>query len=104
MKTVIITAPMKPPNEVKPIQYPMDGNKAMEYENPVRCPINAVLAKTMEKDDQVKVIYILTTRENSLSRQNMEIFIEELENINRGIGAVLSYDTIDIDFEPTKQT
>ena len=95
---------MKPPNEVKPIQYPMDGNKAMEYENPVRCPINAVLAKTMEKDDQVKVIYILTTGENSLSRQNMEIFIEELENINKGIGAILSYDTIDMDFIPTKQT
>ena len=104
MKTVIVTAPMKPPQEVYATQYPMDGNKAMKYENPVKCPINAVLAKSLVKGDQVKVIYILTTGENSMSQQNMNIFIEELENINKGIGAVLSYDTIDIDFEPTKQT
>ena len=104
MKTVIITAPMKPPHEVYATQYPMDGNKSMEYQNHVRCPVNAILAKTMKKNEQVKVIYILTTGENSLSQQNMKIFIEELENINKEIGAVLTYDTIDIDFEPTKQT
>ena len=104
MKTVIITAPMKPPHQVSPIKYPMENNKAMEYENPVRCPINAILAKTMKKDEKVKVIYILTTGENSLSKQNMNICIEELETINREIGAVLSYDTIDMDFIPTKQT
>ena len=104
MKTVIITAPMKPTQEVYATQYPIDGNKSVEYENPVRCPINAVLAKSLKKGDQVKVIYILTTGENSLSRQNMEIFIKELESINKEIGAVLSYDSIDIDFEPTKQT
>ena len=104
MKTVIITAPMKPPKNVYATLYPIDGNKAMEYQNPVRCPINAVLAKTMEKNEEVKVIYILTTGENSLSKQNMKIFIEELENINKEIGAVLSYDKIDMDFLPTKQT
>ena len=104
MKNVIITAPMKPPHEVKPIKYPMDGNKAMEYQNPVRCPINSILAKTMEKDEQVKVIFILTTGENSLSIENMKICKEELETINKEIGAVLSYETIDMDFNPTKQT
>ena len=104
MKNVIITAPMKPPHEVKPIKYPMDGNKTMEYQNPVRCPINAILAKTMEKDEKVKVIYILTTGKNSLSKENMENFKEELENINKEIGAVISCETIDMDFNPTKQT
>ena len=104
MKTVIITAPMKPPHQVSPIQYPMDGNKAMEYQNPVRCPINGILAKKMKNGEQVKAIYILTTGENSLSVENMKIFKDELENINKEIGAVLSYETIDMDFNPTKQT
>ena len=104
MKTVIITAPMKPPNEVYATQYPMDGNKAMEYENPVHCPINAVLAKSLKKDEQVNVIYIITSGENSLCEQNKQVFIQELEDINRNIGAVLSYETVEIEFEPTKRT
>jgi len=104
MKTVIITVPMKPPHEVEAMQYPMDGNKAVEYEKPVRCPIHGILAKTLEKGEQVKVIYILTTGENSEYEQNKKAYIEELENINKEIGAVLSYDTIEIDFEPTKKT
>jgi len=104
MKTVIITVPMKPPNEVEAIQYPMDGNKSVEYEKPVRCPLNGVLAKTLVKDEQVKVIYVLTTGENSECERNKKTYIEELEDINKEIGAVLSYDTIEIDFEPTKKT
>ena len=92
MKTVIIIVPMKPPREVEAIQYPMDGNKAIEYEKPVRCPIHGVLAKTLEKDEQVKVIYILTTGKNSDCEQNKKVFIEELEGINKEIGAVLTYD------------
>jgi len=104
MKTVIITVPMKPPEKVEAIQYPMDGDKFIEYEKPVRCPIHGVLAKTLEKGEQVKVIYILTTGENSECEQNKKAFIEELEGTNKEIGAVLSYDTIEIDFEPTKKT
>ena len=104
MKVVIITVPMKPSHEVEAIQYPMDGNKTIEYENPVRCPINGVLAKTLKKDEQVKVIYILTTGENSEYEQNKKAYIEELEGINKEIGAIISYDTIEIDFEPTKKT
>jgi len=104
MKTVIITVPMKPPHEVEAMQYPMDGNKSIEYEKPVRCPIHGILAKTLEKNEQVKVIYILTTGETSECEQNKKAYIEELEIINKEIGAVLSYDTIEIDFEPTKKT
>jgi len=104
MKTVIITVPMKPPREVEAIQYPVDGNMAIEYEKPIRCPIHGVLAKTLIKDDQVKVIYILTAGENSECERNKTAYIEELEGINKEIGAILSYDSIEIDFEPTKKT
>ena len=49
MKTVIITVPMKPNKEVEAVQYPMNGNKAIEYDKPVRCPINGILARTLKK-------------------------------------------------------
>jgi len=102
MKTVIISVPMK--QEVETIQYPVDGNKSIEYEKPVCCPINGVLAKTLKKDEKVKVIYIITKGENSDCEQKKRTFIEELENINKEIGAIFSYDAIEIDFEPTKKT
>jgi hypothetical protein len=95
---------MKPPNEVEAIQYPIDGNKDVEYEKPVRCPINGVLAKTLKKGEQVKVIYILTTGENSECERNKSAYTRELEDINREIGAILNYDTIEIDFEPANKT
>ena len=104
MKVVIITIPMRHPDKIEPIVYPVDGNKAVEYEKPVRCPLNGILAKTLKKDDPVKVIYIMTTGENSKCEQNKQNFMEELEVINAETGAVLSYDTVEIDFLPTKQT
>jgi len=104
MKAVIITVPMKPPQQIAAIQYPVDGNKTIEYENPVQCPINGLLAKTLEKAEEVKVIYIMTSGKNSKCEQNKKAFIEELESINKEIGAVLSYDTVEIDFLATKQT
>jgi len=104
MKIVIITAPMMQPEKIEAIQYPVDGNKSIEYEKPIRCPINGILAKTMQKGEQVKVIYIMTAGENSECEQNKKTFIDELETINSKIEADLSYDTVDIDFLPTKQT
>ena len=104
MKVVIITVPMKPAKDVEPVQYPVDGNKTIEYEKPVRCSINGVLTKTLKKGEQLKVIYILTTGENSEYEQNRKNFKDELEKINTEIGAVLSYDAVEIDFLPTKQT
>ena len=104
MKVVIITVPMRRSDKIEPIVYPVEGNKAVEYENPVRCPINGILAKTLKNGEQVKIIYIMTTGGNSECEQNKKNFMEELEAINAEIGAVLSYDTVEIEFLPTKQT
>jgi len=95
---------MKRSDTVQPLLYPVDGNKSVEYEKPVRCPMNGILAKTLKKDEQVKVIYIMTTGGNSECEQNKKAFIDELEGINKNIGSVLSYDTVEIEFEPTKKT
>lgn len=103
MKAVIITAPMMNPDRLIKKQYPVDGNKKIEYKEPVCCPINGVLAKTLQKDEDVKIIYI-TIKENKKCEKNKNTFIEELEKINKVNGAKLSFDTVEIPFEPTKQT
>jgi len=102
VKVVIITVPMKSKDEVDAFPYPVDGNKSIEYGKPVRCPINGVLAKTLKKDEQVKFIYIMTRGKGC--EENKMDFINEIENINTEIGAVFSYDTVEIDFSATKQT
>jgi len=104
MKVVIITVPMKPPHEISKVQYPVDGNNSIEYDKPVRCPINGVLAKTLQKGEEVKVIYIMTSGVNSECSKNKDEFIKELSVINQEIGATFNYDTVDVAFLPTKQT
>ena len=104
MKTVIITVPMKQPGLVKQVTYGIDGNIAIKYDQPVSCPINGILAKTLKKDEQVQVIYIMTVGGNSQCEENRRNFITDLEKINVGIGAVLSYDAVEIEFLPTKKT
>jgi hypothetical protein len=104
MKIVIITAPMMNPEKLKKKQYPVDGNKSIEYEKEVCCPINGILAKTLKKCDEVKIIYIMTTGKNSNCEHNKSTFISELEDINKNVGASFVFDTVDIPFEPTKET
>ena len=104
MKVVIVTVPMMQPDRLEALQYPVDGNKSVEYEKPVRSPVNGILAKTLKKDENVKIVYIVTTGENSECEQNKKTFIEELESINNEIKANLSYETIEIGFLPTKET
>jgi hypothetical protein len=103
MKYAIISVPMMRSQNVRLINYPVDGNKAIEYGKPVRCPLNGILAQTMQKGEQVTVIYIMTTGKNSNCEENKKVFREELEGINAEIGAVLSYDTVEMEFMATKQ-
>jgi hypothetical protein len=103
MKVVICTLPYMPPDKVYKVLYPVEGNKAIEYDKKVCCPVNAVLAKTLKKDEKVKVIYISTNGENSYCEENKEVFIKELEEINSEIGAIIQFDTIELEFFPVKR-
>jgi hypothetical protein len=103
MKVVICTLPYMKSSAVHPVVYPVEGNKAIEYDKPVRCPVNAVLAKTLKKGEEVRVIYILTTGENSYCEELEEIFTKELKDINLEIDAKLKFDNIKLEFFPTKR-
>lgn len=85
-KIVFSTIPMQ---ETKPALYKSEENKAIEYECAVRFPINALLAKTLKKDDSVKVVRILTDGE--FTKQNADFQKSELEKINNSIGSSISY-------------
>ena len=104
MKYVIITVPLREPKDIHPLIYPVDGNKSLEYKKAVRCPINGILANTLKKDEHVKVIYLMAVGKTSKCEKNKAVFIEELEKINENIGAELVYDTIEFDFDATKET
>jgi hypothetical protein len=82
-------------------RYPVDGNKSIEYEQAVLFPVNAVLAKTLAKDEWGTVVFLSTIggAENH-SNENMTRFREELDEINREIGAHLRYETIEVPFRP----
>ena len=96
MKIVFSTIPMQ---KVDAVLYSSEENKAIEYENPVRFPINSLLAKTLKKGDEVKVVRIIT--EGEVSQSNVQLQKEELEKINESIGANIKYEEITAAFKET---
>ena len=54
-KIVFATIPMQ---KIDAQHYVCSENKAIEYDGETRFPINAVLAKTLNKGDDVKVVRI----------------------------------------------
>lgn len=85
--------------------YAVDDNKSIEYEEKVTFPMNGVLAKTLQKDDDVKIIKIITQgKMEHVLRENAEILEKELNELNKGIGAKISYEEIVTPFEETSQT
>jgi hypothetical protein len=84
--------------------YPVNGNKSIEYEGKVLFPINTVLAKTLKKGEKGTVVFLATSGgSDNHSAENIEKFQAELDAINKEIGADLSYETIEVPFEPQKE-
>ena len=96
MKLVFSTIPMQ---KVDPVFYKSTENKAIEYEGEVSFPINGLLAKTLKKDDKVKVVRIVT--EGEFSEDNIKLQQEELDKINESIGAKISYTEVRETFKET---
>ncbi|MGL4987525.1 MAG: TM1812 family CRISPR-associated protein [Treponemataceae bacterium] len=100
MKIIFVTIPMA--EKLSALQYPVDGNISIEYDKKVYFPINGVLAKTLKKNDEVKVV-CLQNKEGASSK-NAEIFQDELLAINKNIGAIINFEHIIEAFEETKHT
>ncbi len=86
MKTVFTILPLVDRARRKgPYHYKSDENKNFDYDGKVFFPINAVLAKTLKKDEKVQLIILMDGSENSMAYA--KDFEEELSNINMNIGA-----------------
>ena len=102
MKLIITTVPMK--KDISRLHYPVVGNSVIEYNKKVFFPVNAVLAKTMQKGERGKILFLSTSGgEENYSKDNIKKFKDELVKINSGIEADLSWETIDIPFNPQNE-
>ena len=89
MKIVFSDLPMK--KELHSVNYKVDGNKTIEYDGEIIFPVNSVLAKTMQKGEKVKIVLLSKKDIEGNSKKNEVKFKEELNEINRNIGADIEY-------------
>jgi hypothetical protein len=71
--------------------YKVNGNTTIEYNGEVIFPINGVLARTLKKDDAVKVVLLKKEDLDGNSGKNTGEFMSELDRINSGLGAKIEY-------------
>lgn len=99
-KIIFCDIPMK--KKLDSMVYAGTGNTNSNYSKPVIYPINAVLAETLRKNDEVKVILLRTLDKAGNSGKNSGVFMQELDTINESIGAKISCETLDSEFVETK--
>ena len=101
-KIVFTNLPMK--KKLNAFKYSVDGNTEIDYDGEVIFPINAVLAKSITKNDAVTVVLLKKLDVEGNSDINAGEFMKELNAINRNIGADINYKIIDTPFEEDRDT
>jgi len=104
MKKIIFINVPKTSNPNPPIKYKITGNKDIEYSQEVIIPIDSILAKTLKKEDDVKVIYIKEKQDEQKDKHYEKDLQEELSNINKNIGAKIEYKVICKAYEETQES
>lgn len=99
-KIIFCDIPMK--KNMNAMVYAGTGNTNCNYTKHIMFPINAVLAESLKKGDEVRVILLRTLDKDSNSEKNSGLFMQELDSINSEIGAKISYETLDSEFKETK--
>ena len=103
MKKIVFTnLPMK--KKLKAFKYFVDGNTDIDSDGEVIFPINAVLAKSMTKNDVITVVLIKKLDLEGNGDVNAGAFMKELNTINRNVGADINYRIIDTPFEEGRDT
>lgn len=98
-KIVFVTLMMA--DDMHKRHYPVDGNSFIEYSGEVYYAINAVLAKTLKADDDIKIVLIETKAGDEAGSKNAQLFMNELNEINK-CGASITYEVIPSSFLETK--
>ena len=104
-KIVFANISMQP--KLIPNCFKGESNVSCNYEGKVVYAINAFLADHLKKDDDVKVVLIQTEGHTDAMKQraktNTDLFENELNDINKKIGANITYVTISSDFNEAKK-
>lgn len=98
-KIVFVTLMMA--DDMQKRHFPVDGNSLIEYPGETYYAINSVLAKTLKKEDSVKVILLETTAGDKAGKKNAQLFMDELNGLNE-CGAAISYEVVPSEFVETK--
>lgn len=99
-KTVFVT--LKMADDMKKRHFPVDGNSFIEYPGEAYYAINAVLAQTMKREDEIKVVLLPTNGGENAGSKNVQLFMDELNELNT-VGASITYEVIPSDFVETKE-
>ena len=99
-KFVICNVPMK--SNVDRVVYESDDLSLPVSERAVRYPVSAFLEKTLSSGDELKVLMLVKKDEYSHYEKNSQFFIDELNEINKNIGAEIEFKVIDTEFEQSQ--
>jgi hypothetical protein len=101
MKKIVICHICISHNDPKPVRYEANGNDSVAYDGELCYAINGVLARTLKKNDEVKVI--LLKKEEGKSDEYLEYFKNELNDINKDIKAKIDYKVLSIPEKENKE-
>ena len=102
-KIAIIDIPMLPENKFNPFVYNVVGNSTIESGVEVRFPINSVFPKVLKKDDELKIILLGKKVDSGNTENNIKLFKEEIEEINKTIEAHIEIVEIIEDYTEVKE-
>jgi hypothetical protein len=85
------------------LKYKVSGNSTIEYNGEVVFPINGVLAKTLKRDDDIKVVLLKKDGIHGNGDINVGEYMKELNTINQGIGAQIDYKVLSIPHDESRQ-
>jgi len=81
--------------------YKVCGNSSIAYDGEVVFPVNGVLARTLKKGDEVKVVLLKKEDIDGNRDKNVTAYMDELNRINSSLGAEIEY-TVDLLHIPVK--
>jgi hypothetical protein len=84
-------------------KYKVSGNSTIEFDGEVVFPINGVMARTLKKNDNVKVVLLKKDDINGNSDRNVGEFMRELNLINKGIGAIIDYKVLSTPHDESRE-
>jgi len=104
MKIVFVVIPMS--QEPSAAFFNPVENPELTYKGKVRFAINSVLADKMKKDEEVRVVRFINTYKEEYEKNDSlkyaEMYADELNEINKKIGAHITYCDILEDFNESR--